>query len=72
MSPLCCYGVFYKMQNSKSKIELKYRAYEYSIKLIGFPDTLPKDESNQVVTLGETKESANILGSSILTLKGKR
>jgi four helix bundle protein len=120
-------------QNTKSKIELKHRAYKYSINLIEFLDTLPSDISSQVITkqvlrsatsiganiveaqassskkdftnffthalksaneslywlgllrdakkitcpelkylLGETKELANILGSSILTLKGKR
>jgi len=120
-------------QNTKNKIELKHRAYKYSIKLIESLDALPKDESNQVITkqllrsatsiganiveaqassskkdftnffthalksaneslywlgllrdakkincpelkylLGETRELANILGSSILTLKGKR
>jgi four helix bundle protein len=120
-------------QNTKNQIELKIRAYRYSISLIEFLDTLPKDMSSQVITkqllrsatsiganiveakassskrdftnflshalksaneslywlgllrdakkinnaqlkylLGETKELANILGSSILTLKGKR
>ncbi len=120
-------------QNTKSKIELKHRAYKYSINLIEFLDTLSKDMSSQVIAkqllrsatsiganiieakassskrdftnffshalksaneslywlgllrdakrinspelkylLGETKELANILGSSILTLKGKR
>ena len=119
-------------QNSKVKTELKYRAYQYSIKTIEFLDTLSKDISTGVITkqllrsatsiganiveakgasskkdfanffshalksaneslywlgllrdakkinnaqleylLGETKELANILGSSILTLKGK-
>jgi len=135
LSLLYCCGVLYKMQkqNTKSKIELKHRAYKYSIKLIEFLDTLPKDMSSQVIAkqlmrsatsiganvveakassskrdftnffshalksaneslywlgllrdakrincpelkylLGETKELANILGSSILTLKGKR
>lgn len=120
-------------QNTKNQIELKIRAYRYSISLIEFLDTLPKDMSSQVITkqllrsatsiganiveakassskrdftnffshalksaneslywlgllrdakkinnaqlkylLGETKELANILASSILTLKGKR
>ena len=119
-------------QSSKPKTELKRRAYQYSIKMIEFLDTLPKDTSTQVITkqllksatsiganvveakassskkdftnffahslksaneslywlgllrdakkikdaqlehlLNETKELANILGSSILTLKGK-
>jgi len=119
-------------QNSKFKIKLKDRAYQYSIKIIGFLDALPKDNSSQVIAkqllrsatsiganiveaqassskkdftnffnhslksaneslywlgllrdakkinnsqleylLNETKELANILGSSILTLKGR-
>jgi len=120
-------------QSSKLKNDLKRRAYQYSIAIIEFLDTLPKDTSSQVITkqllrsatsiganvveakgasarkdftnffsyslksaneslywlgllrdakkinsprleylLNETKELANILGSSILTLKGKR
>lgn len=119
-------------QNLKFKIKLKDRAYQYSIRIIEFLDTLPKDTSSQVIAkqllrsatsvganiieaqassskrdftnffsyalksanessywlellkdakkinntqleylLNETKELANILGSSILTLKGK-
>ena len=120
-------------QNLKLKTDLKHRAYQYSIKMIEFLDTLPKDVSTEVIAkqllrsatsiganiveakaasskrdftiffshslksaneslywlgllrdakkmnnpqiddlLKETKELANILGSSILTLKGKR
>jgi four helix bundle protein len=120
-------------QSPKLKTDLKNRAYQYSIKMIEFLDTLPKDISSQVITeqllrsatsiganiveakassskkdftnffthslksanesiywlgllrdakkidnakleylLNETKELSNILGSSILTLKGKR
>jgi len=120
-------------QNSKLKTDLKHRAYQYSIKMIEFLDTLPKDVSTEVIAkqllrsatsiganiveakaasskrdftnffsyslksaneslywlgllrdakkmnnpqiddlLKETKELANILGSSILTLKGKK
>jgi len=120
-------------QNLKLKNDLKRRAYQYSIAIIEFLDTLPKDTSSQVIAkqllrsatsiganvveakgassrkdftnffsyslksaneslywlgllrdakkidspqleylLNETKELANILGSSILTLKGKR
>jgi four helix bundle protein len=123
------------MQNQKSKLktDLKQRAYKYSIKIIEFLDSLPRDMSTSVIAnqllrsatsvganlveakgssskkdftnffshalksaneslywlgllrdakkisnpelkylLNETKELANILGSSILTLKGKR
>jgi len=120
-------------QNSKLKTELRHRAYQYSIEIIEFVDSLPKEVSTSVITkqllrsatsiganiveakgasskrdftnffshslksanenlywlglprdakkinnvqldyfLKETKELANILGSSILTLKGKR
>ena len=120
-------------QSSKFKIKLKDRAYQYSIKIIGFLDALPKDTSAEIITkqllrsatsiganiieaqassskkdftnfltyslksaseslywfgllkdakkinnaqleylLNETQELANILGSSILTLKGKK
>ena len=120
-------------QNSKPKSDLKYRAYQYSIKIVKFLDALPKDVSAEIITkqllrsatsiganlveakgasskrdftnffthslksvnetlywlgllrdakkinsaeleylLNETKELANVLGSSILTLKGKR
>jgi len=120
-------------QNSKLKIKLKDRAYQYSIKIIEFIDTLPADNSSQIIAkqllrsatsvganiveaqassskrdftnffcyslksaneslywlgllrdakkinghqmeylLNETKELANMLGSSILTLKRKR
>jgi len=120
-------------ENSKVKTELKHRSYQYSIKIIEFIDTLPKDNSTDVIEkqllrsatsiganiveakgasskrdftnffshslksaneslywlgllrdakkinnpqleylLSETKELANILGSSILTLKGKK
>ena len=120
-------------QSSKFKIKLKDRAYQYSIKIIGFLDALPKDTSAEIITkqllrsatsiganiieaqassskkdftnfltyslksaseslywfgllkdakkinnaqleylLNETQELANIMGSSILTLKGKK
>ena len=120
-------------QNLKFKTKLKDRAYQYSIKIIEFPDSLPKDISGEVIKkqllrsatsiganiveaqassskrdftnffshslksaneslywlgllkdakkinnakleylLDETRELANILGSSILTLKGKK
>ena len=121
-----------KNENSKYKMKLKDRTYQYSIKIIEFLDNLPKDNSAQIISkqllrsatsiganiveaqassskkdftkffnyslksanesvywlsllkdakkinnnqieylLNETKELAKILGSSILTLKGK-
>jgi four helix bundle protein len=120
-------------ENSKHKIKLKDRTYQYSIKIIEFLENLPKDNSAQIISkqllrsatsiganiveaqassskkdftkyfnyslksanesvywlnllkdakkinnnqieylLNETKELAKILGSSILTLKGKK
>jgi four helix bundle protein len=120
-------------QNLKPENDLKYRAYRYSIDMIRFLDSLPKDTSTDIIAkqllrsstsiganiieakgssskkdftnffsyslksaneslywlgllrdakeirnqrldylLNETKELANILGSSILTLKGKK
>jgi four helix bundle protein len=120
-------------QNLKSKTSLKDRSYRYSIKMIEFLDTIPRDIASEVIVkqllrsatsiganiieaqassskrdftnffsyslksaneslywlgllrdakkingtnmdflLKETQELANILGSSILTLKGKR
>lgn len=119
-------------QNSKFKIKLKDRAYQYSVRTIKFLDALPKDNSTRIISqqllrastsiganiieaqassskkdftnffnhslksaneslywfgllkdaknvedsqlpdlMKETKELANILASSILTLKGK-
>lgn len=123
------------MENQKAKVktELEHRAYKYSIAIIEFLDSLPKDVSTTIITkqllrsatsiganvveakgasskrdftnffnyalksaneslywlgllrdakkindkrleylLSETKELANILGSSVLTLRGKR
>ena len=121
-----------KNENSKYKMKLKDRTYQYSIKMIEFLDNLSKDSSTKIISkqllrsatsiganiieaqassskkdfakyfnyslksanesvywlsllkeakkinnqkieylLNETKEIANILGSSILTLKGK-
>jgi len=120
-------------QKAKVKTELEHRAYKYSIAIIEFLDSLPKDVSTTIITkqllrsatsiganvveakgasskrdftnffnyalksaneslywlgllrdakkindkrleylLSETKELANILGSSVLTLRGKR
>ena len=119
--------------NSKSKANLKDRAYQYSIRIVQFLDRMPRDSSAQIIAkqllrsatsiganiieaqassskrdftnffshslksadetlywlgllrdakgidgsemdwlLQETKELGNILGSSILTLKGRR
>jgi len=63
-------------QSSKVKTELKNRAYQYSIKIIDFIDILPKDISFHTIlkqlVRSATSIGANILGSSILTLEGKK
>jgi hypothetical protein len=51
-------------QSVKSKAKLKNRAYQYSVKKI--------DSAELECLLSEAQELANIPGSSILTLKGKR
>ena len=54
--------------NSKLKTDLKRRAYFYALEIIKFINA--KDKANKL--LQETAELANILGASILTLKGKK
>jgi len=56
-------------QNSKVKTELKYRAYQYSIKTIEFLDTLPKDISTGVITK-QLLRSATSIGANIVEAKG--
>jgi four helix bundle protein len=56
-------------QNSKPKTELKYRAYQYSIKMIEFIDTLPKDTSTSTIAKQLIKSSTSI-GANIIEAKG--
>ena len=63
----------------KFKNEFKRRLYSWVLRLIKFIDRLPKDlvcsvMGKQLLRSGtkELGEIANILASSILTLKGKR
>ena len=56
-------------QNSKLKTELKHRAYQYSIKVIEFLDTLPKDTSTGVITK-QLLRSATSIGANIVEAKG--
>ncbi len=56
-------------QNSKLKTELKHRAYQYSIKVIEFLDTLPKDISTGVITK-QLLRSATSIGANIVEAKG--
>ena len=55
------------MQNrsSKFKTKLKDRAYQYSIKIIEFLDTLPKDGSSQVIA-NQLLRSATSVGANII------
>jgi len=52
-------------QNSKFKIKLKDRAYQYSIKIIEFLDALPKDTSSQVIAK-QLLRSATSIGANII------
>ena len=51
--------------NSKFKIKLKDRAYNYSIKTIEFLDILPKELSTQVITK-QLLRSATSIGANIV------
>lgn len=52
-------------QNLKFKIKLKDRAYQYSLKVIEFLDTLPKDISIQVISK-QLLRSATSIGANII------
>jgi len=56
-------------QNSKPKTDLKRRAYQYSIGMIEFSDTLPKDTSSQVIAK-QLLRSATSIGANIVEAKG--
>ena len=56
-------------QNSKLKTELKYRTYRYSIQVIGFIDTLPRDISTGVITK-QLLRSATSIGANVVEAKG--
>lgn len=53
------------MQNQNLKFKIKDRAYYYSIKLIEFLDTLPKDISSQVI-IKQLLRSATSIGANIV------
>jgi four helix bundle protein len=52
-------------QNSKIKIKLKDRAYDYSIKTIEFLDVLSKDSSTQIIA-NQLLRSATSIGANII------
>ena len=56
-------------QNSKPKTELKYRAYQYSIKMIEFIDVLPNDISTSIIAK-QLLKSATSIGANIIEAKG--
>ena len=60
-----------KNKNVKFKIGLKERAYRYSVRLIEFIGSLPVDMATTTITRQLVRSATNILGASILTLKGK-
>ena len=55
-------------QNSKLKTDLKHRTYQYSIKMIEFLDTLPKDVSTEVIAK-QLLRSATSIGANIVEAK---
>jgi len=57
------------MDNEKRKTKLKDRAYQYSIQLIKFLDTLPKDTSSQIIAK-QLLRSATSIGANIIEAQG--
>jgi len=53
----------------KPKAGLKDRAYAHSIRVIGFIDTLPKDNATQVIA-NQLLRSATSIGANIIEAKG--
>jgi len=56
-------------QNSKPGNDLKYRAYRYSIDMIKFLDTIPKDTSTDIIAKQLLRSSTSI-GANIIEAKG--
>jgi four helix bundle protein len=56
-------------QSVKPKAGLKDRAYAHSIRVIGFIDTLPKDNATQVIA-NQLLRSATSIGANIIEAKG--
>jgi four helix bundle protein len=56
-------------QNSKSKVELRHRTYQYSIKMIEFLDALPNGTSAQVIAK-QLLRSATSIGANVVEAKG--
>ena len=56
-------------QNLKHKTELKHRAYQYSISMIKFIDTLPRNLTTEVITK-QLLRSATSIGANIVEAKG--
>ena len=52
-------------ENSKHKIKLKDRTYQYFIKIIEFLDNLPKDNSAQIISK-QLLRSATSIGANIV------
>ncbi len=52
-------------QNSKFKIKLKDRAYNYAVKIIGFLDTLSKDKSTETIS-NQLLRAATSVGANIV------
>jgi len=58
-----------KNQNEKLKTDLKHRTYKYSIAIMEFLDTLPKDTSSQVI-VKQLLRSATSIGANVVEANG--
>jgi four helix bundle protein len=56
-------------QNLKPRNDLKYRAYQYSIEMIKFLDSLPKDASTDIIAKQLLRSSTSI-GANVIEAKG--
>jgi four helix bundle protein len=52
-------------QNLKPKTELKQRAYQYSINMIKFLDSLPKDTSSNIIVQQLLRSSTSICANIV-------
>ena len=55
-------------QNSKLKTDLQDRTYQYSIKILQFLDSLPKDATIQVI-VNQLVRSATSIGANVVEAK---
>ncbi len=56
-------------QSVKPKAILKDKAYAYAVRMIGFIDTLPRDNTTQIIA-NQLLRSATSIGANIIEAKG--